>query len=132
MQEYEDNIKYISKINGPVIQAKGAGNFSMQEMVYVGNEKLIGEVISIERDIATIQVYESTTGLRIGEIVKTNGIPLSITLGPGLIGNVFDGIGRPLNTLKNMSGDFISRGIEISSLDENKLFSFKPTAQVRR
>ena len=68
----------------------------------------------------------------VGEEVKTNGMPLSIVLGPGLIGNVFDGIGRPLNTLKRMSGDFISRGIEISSLDEEKLYSFKPTASTRR
>ena len=131
-QNKKDNVKLISRVNGPVIQAKGAGNFAMQEMVYVGDEKLIGEVISIERDTATIQVYESTTGIKVGEEVKTSGMPLSMTLGPGLIGHVFDGIGRPLNTLRGISGDFISRGIEIVSLDEEKLYTFKPTAQVRR
>ena len=125
-----EKIKNISKINGPVIQAKGTGDFSMHDMVYVGKEKLIGEVISCDSDIATIQVYESTTGLTIGEIVETSQTPLSVELGPGLIGNVLDGIGRPLNVLKTISGNFITRGIEVPLLDEEKTYYFKPTATV--
>ncbi|MCL2859161.1 MAG: V-type ATP synthase subunit A [Oscillospiraceae bacterium] len=125
-----EKIKHISKINGLVIQAKGTGDFSMHDMVYVGKEKLIGEVISCELDIATIQVYESTTGLTIGEIVETSQEPLCVELGPGLIGNVLDGIGRPLNVLKAVSGNFITRGIEVPLLDEEKTYHFKPIATV--
>lgn len=88
--------KEIILINGPVIEAKGEGDFSMHDMVYVGKEKIIGEVIKLNKDIATIQVYEDTSGLRIGEEIIGTEAPLSITLGPGIIGNVFDGIARPL------------------------------------
>ena len=88
--------KNIISVNGPVVEAKGNGDFAMHDMVYVGNEKIIGEVIKLNKDIATIQVYEETSGLKIGEKVIGTEAPLSITLGPGIVGNVFDGIERPL------------------------------------
>ena len=85
-------MKFISRINGPVVKAKGDDDFSVQDMVYVGKIRLIGEVISVDRDEATIQVYESTSGLMPGEPVETTGQPLSVYLAPGIIGNMFDGM----------------------------------------
>lgn len=102
------NEKKIISINGPVVKAKGISDFAMRDMVKVGERKILGEVIKLEKDIATIQVYEDTTGLKIGEPVITTGSQLSLTLGPGIIGNIFDGIQRPLESLRNFSGDFIN------------------------
>lgn len=102
------NEKKIISINGPVVKAKGISDFAMHDMVKVGNRKILGEVIKLEKDIATIQVYEDTTGLKIDEPVITTGSQLSLTLGPGIIGNIFDGIQRPLESLRNISGDFIN------------------------
>ena len=96
----------IASINGPVVTVRGA-LFSMSETVYVGEERLIGEVIRISSEIATIQVFEDTYGLKIGEkVYKTNKL-LSVTLGPGLITNIFDGIERPLNIIAEQTGEFI-------------------------
>ena len=102
------NEKKIISINGPVVKANGVSDFAMHDMVKVGNRKILGEVIKLEKDIATIQVYEDTTGLKIDEPVITTGSQLSLTLGPGIIGNIFDGIQRPLESLRNISGDFIN------------------------
>ncbi|MDO6353630.1 V-type ATP synthase subunit A [Caloramator sp. CAR-1] len=110
----------ITYINGPVIKAKNMKNFRMREMVAVGEKKLIGEVISIYEDYGTIQVYEETAGLKIGEFVYPTGKPLSVKLGPGIIGNIFDGIERPLNKIKEYSGNFINEGIGLISIDPNK------------
>ncbi|RRD95511.1 V-type ATP synthase subunit A [Clostridiales bacterium COT073_COT-073] len=110
----------ISGINGPVIKASGASGLQMLEMVQVGNSKLIGEVIGISEKFCTIQVYEETSGLKIGEPVYSTGSPLSLVLGPGIIGEVFDGIQRPLETLKAEFGNFLGRGIETFNLDKNK------------
>lgn len=110
----------ISGINGPVIKASGAGALQMLEMVQVGNSKLIGEVIGISQNYSTIQVYEETSGLKIGEPVRSTGSPLSLVLGPGIIGRVFDGIQRPLETLKAEFGNFLGRGIETFNLDQDK------------
>jgi len=82
-------------INGPVIYLKGNTGFCMSEMVYVGREKLVGEVIALDKDMTTIQVYEETTGLRPGEEVIATGNPVSVTLAPGILNNIFDGIERP-------------------------------------
>ena len=112
-------------INGQVIKAYGGNALKMLEAVRVGNLGLIGEVIRINGDVATIQVYEVTTGLKIGEPVTSTGMPLSITLGPGLIANFFDGIQRPLAALEKASGYFIERGIEATNLDEQKLWQVK-------
>lgn len=126
-----ENIKKIISINGPVIIAKGEGDFAMHDMVKVGEKKLLGEVIKIEGNKSTIQVYEETAGLKINEVVETTGAPLLLTLGPGLIGNIFDGIQRPLGDLRKVSGDFIEKGIQIPSLDINKKWSFNPLIEVR-
>ena len=120
----------ISGINGPVIKASGASNLQMLEMVQVGNSKLIGEVIGISEKYCTIQVYEETSGLKIGEPVYSTGSPLSLVLGPGIIGEVFDGIQRPLETLKAEFGVFLGRGIETFNLDKDKEWEVQITAEV--
>ena len=86
----------IYAINGPVIKVKDTKDFSMREMVYVGEKKLIGEVIGVSAEFTIIQVYENTDGLKVGEQVYTTGSPMSATLGPGIISNIYDGIQRPL------------------------------------
>ena len=121
-----ENIKQIISINGPVIMAKGIGDFAMHDMVKVGKMQLLGEVIKIDKDIATVQVYEETAGLRIGENVETTGESLFVTLGPGLVGNIFDGIQRPLKSLRAESGDFIERGINTLAIDTEKKWNFTP------
>ena len=90
----EENYRVYS-VNGPVVTVKGGRGLAMQDMVYVGKSRLIGEVVGIERDHATVQVYESTTGLAPGEPVEQTGAPLTLELGPGLLGGIFDGIARP-------------------------------------
>lgn len=124
------NEKKIVSINGPVVKAKGTADFPMHDMVYVGEKRILGEVIKLENDIATIQVYEDTTGLKIYEPVETTGNQLSLTLGPGIIGNIFDGIQRPLESLRNISGDFINSGENIPSISFEKKWKFIPTIKV--
>ena len=110
-------------INGPVIYLKGDTGFMMSEMVYVGKEKLVGEVISLDKDITTVQVYEETSGLKPGEIVEASGSPVSVTLAPGILNNIFDGIERPLEQIANVGGGaFITRGVSVDSLDRDKLW----------
>ena len=116
----EKTIGYISGVNGSVITINGSKDFKMREMVIVGNMKLIGEIIALRGKDAIAQVYEVTTGLRLKEPVIGTSRPLSVTLGPGIIGNVFDGIQRPLNKIKLLSGDYISRGLTIDRLDFDK------------
>ncbi len=113
----------IFSINGPVVKIKDTKDFSLMEMVYVGKKRLIGEVIGITDSETTIQVYESTSGLQPGEPVETTGAPMSVTLGPGIIANIFDGIERPLRDLRNATGAFIGEGCSVSTLDEEKLYS---------
>lgn len=107
-------------INGPVIYLKGNTGFSMSEMVYVGEERLVGEVIALDKDRTTIQVYEETSGLRPGEIVEASGGPVSVTLAPGILNNIFDGIERPLEKIAEGSGAFITRGASVDFLDREK------------
>lgn len=114
----ENNV--IFGINGPVVTVKGATSLSMSEMVYVGGQRLVGEVIGLDKDLTTIQVYEETTGLKPGEPVYATGGPISVTLGPGMLTNIFDGIERPLTAIEEQSGAFISRGANVSSLDPDK------------
>ncbi|MGH4051007.1 MAG: V-type ATP synthase subunit A [Clostridium sp.] len=109
-------------VNGPVIKAENMRGFKMREMVMVGFKKLIGEIIILEEDYATIQVYEETSGLKIGESVTSTGSPLSLKLGPGILGNIFDGIERPLEKINKMSYGFLPEGIGLISLDEEKLW----------
>ena len=108
-------------INGPVIYLKGNTGFRMSEMVYVGEQKLVGEVIALDKDMTTVQVYEETTGLRPGEEVIASGSPVSVTLAPGILNNIFDGIERPLEDIAEFSGGaFITRGVSVDSLDRTK------------
>ena len=107
-------------INGPVIYLKDAVGFKMAEMVYVGADRLVGEVISLANDITTIQVYEETGGIKPGEIVYGTGDAMSITLGPGILNNIFDGIERPLEAIAKASGKYIARGVAVDSLDPDK------------
>lgn len=120
----------IIKIAGPVIVADGMRGSQMHEMVKVGNQKLIGEIIELEGDTATIQVYEETAGIKPGEVVESTGGPLSVELGPGVMGSIFDGIQRPLELIKKESGDFIARGVDAPSINKEKKWTFKPVAKV--
>jgi len=113
----QGNVIYI---NGPVVRADHTEDFMVREMVMVGEKKLIGEVISLENDLGTIQVYEETSGLRMGEKVYGTGKPLSLKLGPGIIGNIFDGIERPLSKIYDSGFKFIPEGIGLISIDEKK------------
>ncbi|WP_432662572.1 V-type ATP synthase subunit A [Wukongibacter baidiensis] len=115
----------IKLINGPVVKAGNMADFKMREMVMVGNKRLIGEVVSIDGDEGTIQVYEETEGLKAGEMVMSTGKPLSLKLGPGMIGNIFDGIERPLEKINEISEGFIAEGIGLISIDEEKKWSVK-------
>lgn len=121
---------FIYAINGPVVKVKDTKDFSMLEMVYVGHKRLIGEVIGITEKYTTIQVYETTTGLKIGEPVYTTGMPMCATLGPGIISNIFDGIERPLLKIEEVSGGaFISEGANVESLDTEKEYETKITVK---
>lgn len=120
----------VSVVNGPVIEAENMRYFSMREMVRVGPKHLMGEIIRMEGDYATIQVYEDTEGLKIGEKVRGSGEPLSIELGPGLIGSFFDGIGRPLDVLLEEEGKYISPGTIVPMIDPDKTWDVKPQIEV--
>ncbi|MCP1100823.1 V/A-type H+-transporting ATPase subunit A [Aequitasia blattaphilus] len=110
----------IHGINGPVIYLKGKTSFKMSEMVHVGDEHLVGEVISLDKNTTTIQVYEETSGLRPGEHVESTGSAVSVTLAPGILNNIFDGIERPLENIAEEGGAFITRGVSVDSLDKQK------------
>ncbi len=110
-------------INGPVIYLKGNTGFSMSEMVYVGKQKLVGEVIALDKDRTTIQVYEETSGLRPGEEVTASRSAVSVTLAPGILNNIFDGIERPLERIAETGGAYITRGVSVDSLDRTKKWS---------
>jgi len=112
----------IYAINGPVIKIQNTKDFSMREMVYVGSKKLIGEVIGVNDKMTTIQVYENTAGLKIGEKVKGTGAPMSVTLGPGIISNIFDGIARPLRDMKKTDGVYVTEGSDIPTVDVSREF----------
>ncbi|MCI9422977.1 V-type ATP synthase subunit A [Sporofaciens musculi] len=117
-------------INGPVIYLKDKTEFRMSEMVYVGEEKLVGEVISLDKDLTTIQVYEETSGLCPGETVEATGAAVSVTLAPGILNNIFDGIERPLERIADNGGAFITRGVSVDSLDMNRLWDTHITVAV--
>lgn len=117
----------IVRVSGALAEAVGLAQASLYELVRVGDKGLLGEVIRLEGDRATIQVYEDTTGLRVGEPVVRTGSALTIELGPGLLGSVLDGVGRPLQTVASLSGDFIQPGIVAETLDSSKKWRFTPT-----
>ena len=117
-------------ISGPAVKADGMADAKMYETVSVGDAKLIGEVIRLTGDVAFIQVYESTSGLKPGEPVIGTGNPLSVLLGPGIIGQIYDGIQRPLKDLASQSGSFIGRGITTTPVDMTKEYHFVPSVAV--
>ena len=117
-------------VSGPAVKADGMSDAKMYETVSVGDSKLIGEVIRLTGDVAFIQVYESTSGLKPGEPVIGTGNPLSVLLGPGIIGQIYDGIQRPLKELSKKSGSYIGRGITTTPVDMTKKYHFVPTANV--
>ena len=116
----------VKRVNGPVITASGITDAQMMELVRVGEVRLVGEVIKLQGDRAIIQVYEDTTGLRPGDNIYGAGMPLSVALGPGLIGTIYDGIQRPLQALFDLSGTYLERGVEVPSIDRDKLWPFQP------
>ncbi len=120
----------INKISGPVVQAEGVAGLEMHELTMVGDVELIGEVVRIEGTSATIQVYEETGGLKPGEKVIGSGMPLSVELGPGLLQSIYDGIQRPLDVIKNLTGDFIARGVKTPALSRTAKWHFVPRAKV--
>jgi V/A-type H+-transporting ATPase subunit A len=120
----------IVKVSGPLIVASGLGDCEMYDVVRVSGQQLIGEIIELRGDMASIQVYEETSGLGPGEPVTPTGSPLSVELAPGLIASIFDGIQRPLDKIRALTGDRITRGINIPSLDHEKTWTFVPTAKI--
>ncbi len=120
----------IIKVSGPLIVASGMADVQMYDVVRVSEKHLIGEVIELRGDKASIQVYEETGGIGPGEPVVTTGAPLSVELAPGLIESIYDGIQRPLNVVRERAGDRITRGIMVDALDHEKLWAFKPTVKV--
>lgn len=125
-----NNFGTVELINGPVVKGTGMAQFKVNEMVTVGERQLIGEVVSLDGEIATVQVYEETEGLRAGEQITSTGAPLSLSLGPGMLSNMFDGIQRPLKKIQTLSNDFIPEGIGLLSLDEEKEWEVKIVVQV--
>ena len=120
----------ISKVAGPLVIAEGMRDANMFDVVRVSKQRLIGEIIEMHGDEASIQVYEETSGLGPGEEVESTGAPLSVELGPGLIGAIYDGIQRPLNEIMKVAGTNLKRGVEVSSLDHEKKWRFTPVAKV--
>lgn len=120
----------VGRVNGPVIEAEGITDAMMMELVHVGSSRLVGEVIKLHRGKATLQVYEDTTGIAPGDPIYGSGLPLSVELGPGLIGTIYDGIQRPLERIREACGTYIERGIEEPALGRKKLWPFQPACAV--
>lgn len=116
----------IIRVSGPLVVAENMKGSRMYDVVYVGEERLLGEIIELEKDLASIQVYEETEGIGVGQPVFLTGEPLSVSLGPGLIESIYDGIQRPLDKIKKKSGNFISRGISVNAIDHEKKWEFIP------
>ena len=124
------SIGKIKKVAGPLVIAEGMRDANMFDVVRVSEQRLIGEIIEIHGDQASIQVYEETSGLGPGEPVESTGVPMSVELGPGLISNIYDGIQRPLEEIRAKIGNSLARGVEVPSLDRDKKWTFTPTAKV--
>ncbi|NLA86753.1 MAG: V-type ATP synthase subunit A, partial [Clostridiales bacterium] len=120
----------IVKVSGPLVVAEGLADANMADVVRVGSQHLIGEILTMTGDSASIQVYEETSGLGPGAEVETTGIPLSVELGPGLLENIYDGIQRPLREVRELTGSNISRGVNIPALNRQRLWDFSPTSKV--
>ncbi|MEM4756285.1 MAG: V-type ATP synthase subunit A, partial [Candidatus Woesearchaeota archaeon] len=121
----KENTGILYRIAGPVVMAKNL-QARMYDVVYVGKERLMGEVIQVNKDLVTIQVYEDTSGLKPGEEVENSGQPLTVELGPGLLTSIYDGIQRPLPVLQKKQGDYILRGAHAAGLNQEKKWEFMP------
>lgn len=119
----------VVKISGPLVVAEGMRDANMFDVVRVSEKRLIGEIIEMHGDRASIQVYEETSGLGTGEGVESTGEPMSVELGPGLIGSIFDGIQRPLDDIRKVCGNNLQRGVEVPSLKREPLWKFTPTVK---
>ena len=120
----------IVKVAGPLIVAENMRDANMSDVVRVGKQKLIGEIIEMREDRASIQVYEETAGIGPGDDVETTGAPMSVELAPGVLTSIFDGIQRPLTKIREIAGSNITRGVEVTSLDHEKKWDFNATAKV--
>ena len=120
----------IKKVAGPLVIAKGMRDANMYDVVRVSEKRLTGEIIEMHGDEASIQVYEETSGLAPGAVVESTGEPMSVELGPGLIGSIYDGIQRPLDDIMRISGNNLQRGVEVPALKRKKKWAFVPTVQV--
>ncbi|WP_424951166.1 V-type ATP synthase subunit A [Deinococcus sp.] len=121
----------VERIAGPAVIARNMYGAKMYDLVRVGHERLVGEIIRLDAETAFVQVYEDTSGLTVGEPVISTGLPLSVELGPGMLNGIYDGIQRPLDKIREQSGDFIARGIEVSSLDRARMWAFTPSASLK-
>ncbi|WP_276886636.1 V-type ATP synthase subunit A [Anaerococcus lactolyticus] len=124
------NIGKITKVSGPLIEAEGLTDANIYDVVEVSKDKLIGEIIEMRGDVASIQVYEETTGIGPGDEVRSTGRPLSVELGPGMLERMYDGIQRPLEKLEMLAGNFLEKGVTAPALDREKLWDFEPVAKV--
>ena len=120
----------ITKVSGPLIEASGLSDANIYDVVEVSKDKLIGEIIEMRGDVASIQVYEETTGIGPGDKVVTTGHPLSVELGPGMLRHMYDGIQRPLKKLEDLAGNFLKRGVTSPALSRETLWEFNPTAKI--
>ena len=119
----------VKRVNGPVLTISGITDAMMMELVHVSDMRIVGEIVKLDGDRATVQVYEDATGIAPGDNVYGSGMSLSVELGPGLIGNIYDGIQRPLEEIRTVSGDFIGKGIEIPAVSHDKLWHFVPSLE---
>ncbi|MCI0554744.1 MAG: V-type ATP synthase subunit A, partial [Anaerolineae bacterium] len=125
-----DQVGTITWISGPVVRARGSRHIGMLELVEVGEERLVGEVIGLRGDIITVQVYEETAGMQPGAPIYGTGLPLSVELGPGLIQSIYDGVQRPLPLIEQATGSFISRGARFNPIDREKKWKYAPKVKV--
>jgi V/A-type H+-transporting ATPase subunit A len=119
----------IVKVSGPLVVATGLKEANMADVVRVGEQRLIGEILTMNGDSASIQVYEETSGLGPGAEVITTGLPMSVELGPGMLENIYDGIQRPLPEIRDLTGETIARGVNVPALNRTKVWEFVPTVK---
>ncbi|MBO7389461.1 MAG: V-type ATP synthase subunit A, partial [Oscillospiraceae bacterium] len=120
----------VTKVSGPLVVAEGLADANVSDVVRVGRQRLIGEILNMTGDSASIQVYEETSGLGPGADVETTGMPMSVELGPGMLDNIYDGIQRPLPEIRAIAGETIARGTEVPALNREKVWDFVPVASV--
>ena len=120
----------ITKVSGPLVVADGLADANVSDVVRVGEQRLIGEILNMTGDSASIQVYEETSGLGPGAVVETTGLPLSVELGPGMLENIYDGIQRPLPEIRDLTGECIARGVQVPALNRERVWHFDAVAQV--